>query len=584
MEAFDKIVNTLYKLVWEFPSVMPYMVLLLLGTGVFMTIRLKFIQIRAFKHSWGVITGMYDDPKDAGDINHFQALTSALSATVGIGNIAGVAIAIHYGGPGALFWMWVTAIFGMTLKFTECTLAMRYREVHEDGSVSGGPFYYIQKGLGGRWKWLAIVVATMTFICSFGTGNANQSFTVADQVRSSFPFVPTWLTGVVTGSLVALVIIGGIKRIGAVTSRLVPIMCVLYVLSALLVLAMNVHEIPHAFALIVSGAFSPQGAVGGFAGSTFMYTLLWGVKRGLFSNEAGQGSAPIAHAAAKTKEPVREGIVALIEPFVDTLTICTMTGLVIVITGTWNEKKQETIPFDVQQEIAIVRSGADILVEGKYSDVDLFEGSFEVRDGVASGVEFFQNEGTVEEARLYWKSGVGDSDEGIAVGDPFSGTIEVALDGGREGQVLAGASADGTPISFALVSSSLVLEGKILQHSSPLTAWAFERGLSPLFPGGRFLVTLAVVLFGVSTAISWSYYGDRAIRFLFGPRMVFPYKIMYCGVYMFAATQPLEAVWTFGDTALGLMAIPNLIAILFLSNVTARLTRDYMSREHVRYR
>jgi len=582
MEFFAQLIDSLYKLVWETPSVMPFMVLLLLGTGVFMTIRLKLIQIRGFRHSWAVIAGIYDDPKDAGDINHFQALTSALSATVGIGNIAGVAIAIHYGGPGALFWMWVTAAFGMTLKFSECTLAMRYRDIHDDGSVSGGPFYYIRKGLGARWKWLAALVATMTFICSFGTGNANQSFTVADQVRSSFPIIPTWLTGVVTGGVVALVILGGIRRIGAVTSRLVPFMCVLYVLGGFVVLVLHAERIPWAFAQIFSGAFSPQGAVGGFAGSTFMYTLLWGVKRGLFSNEAGQGSAPIAHAAAKTKEPVREGIVALIEPFVDTLMICTMTGLVVVVTGVWNEKRPERIPFDAQQKITVLRAGSEIEREAKIRDEDRFEGEFAVVSGIAQGVDFFQNDGTVEDAHILLKSAApaGGTDSG---GTPFDGTFSITKDA-KGNQSFSARGADGREISFATVSADLVLEGAILQHSSPLTAWAFERGLSPLFPGGRFLVTIAVVLFGVSTAISWSYYGDRAIRYLFGPRMVLPYKIVYCGVYMFAATQPLESVWTFGDTALGLMAIPNLIAILFLSNVTVSLTRDYMSRKHQRYR
>ena len=567
----EDIINFLNSLVWSTPSVMPVMVVLLLGTGVFMTIRLKLIQIRQFTHAWGVVRGVYDDPDDQGDINHFQALTSALSATVGIGNIAGVAIAIHYGGPGALFWMWITAALGMSLKFTECTLAMKYRDVHEDGSVSGGPMYYIEKGLGSNWKWLAIIVAAMTFICSFGTGNANQSFTVADQVRSTWG-VPTWLTGVITGGIVAAVILGGIQRIGAVTSRLVPVMCVLYTAGAFTVIVLNAGKIPEAFGLILSGAFSPAGAVGGFAGSTFMYTLLWGAKRGLFSNEAGQGSAPIAHAAAKTKEPVREGVVALIEPFIDTLVICTMTGLVIVLTGTWSEKKAETIPFDEQQKIAVLKSGAEVQIEGKYLDEDRHSGTFDVQDGVPQGIVFFQNDSTVDEARIEWKSGAD-------AGTGFSGTFTVDDEG-----ALTAIAADGKAISFSKIAPDLVLQGNILQHSAPLTAWAFERGLSPLFPGGGLIVTIAVVLFGVSTAIAWSYYGDRAVRYLFGPKLILPYKILYCASFMFAATVPLEAVWTFGDTALGLMAIPNLIAILLLSGVAVKLTNDYTSRQHKRYK
>jgi len=567
------LVDWLNELVWSTPSALPFMVLLLLGTGIYMTLRLRFIQIRQFRHAFNVIRGVYDDPEDEGDINHFQALTSALSATVGIGNIAGVAIAIHYGGPGALFWMWLTAALGMALKYTECTLAMRFRDVHEDGSVSGGPMYYIEKGLGRNWKWLAIIVATMTFVCSFGTGNANQSFTVADMVRSAFA-VPTWITGILAGLIVAAVILGGIKRIGAVTSRLVPVMCCLYVLGALTVIFMNITEVPSALKMIFVGAFSPQGAVGGFAGSTFMATLLWGVKRGLFSNEAGQGSAPIAHAAAKTKEPAREGVVALIEPFIDTLVICTMTGLVIVVTGTWKQKRFETVPFDTQQDVTILAAGAAVQVEGAIRDQDRFTGSFDVRGGVAQGVIFVKNDGIIDDAVLRTRDeAAGTSGEG----DLFDGTFTV-----EDGTSFTAISISGEGISFSKIDPDLSLEGGILQHSAPLTAWAFERGLSPLFPGGGYLVTIAVILFGVSTAISWSYYGDRAVRYLLGPRMILPYKVAYCGAFMFAATIPLEAIWTFGDTALGLMAIPNLIAILFLAGTAKKLTDDYTSREHRR--
>lgn len=576
MDTIESIINTLNSLVWSTPDVMPFMVLLLLGTGVFMTVRLKFIQIRQFKHAFGVIRGVYDNPDDAGDINHFQALTSALSATVGIGNIAGVAIAIHYGGPGALFWMWVTAVFGMALKYTECTLAVKFRDVHEDGSVSGGPMYYIEKGLGKNWKWLAIIVALMTFVCSFGTGNANQSWTVADMVSSAMS-VPTWLTGVVTGFLVAAVIIGGIKRIGYVTSRLVPAMCVLYVVGALIVIAMNASQIPAAFGLIFKGAFTPMGAVGGFAGSTFLYTLLWGVKRGLFSNEAGQGSAPIAHAAAKTDEPSREGVVALVEPFIDTLVICTMTGLVIITTGCWNEKRAETRPFDTQQAITIVNDGAQVLVKGELEEGGTFTGDFAVEGGVPQGVAFFKDEAIVEGVEIFWRGETTDDDR--AQPRPFDGIFSVD----EAGNLTAKAS-DGAAVSFSKIAPDLAIAGDFLQTAAPLTAWAFERGLSPLFPGGGFIVTIAVILFGVSTAISWSYYGDRAVRYLFGPRWIMPYKIAYCAAFMFAATVPLEAVWTFGDTALGLMAIPNLIAILFLSGLAVKITNEYTSKEHKRYK
>lgn len=254
--------------------------------------------------------GKFDHPDAIGDVNHFQALTTALSATVGIGNIAGVAIAIHYGGPGALFWMWVTAFFGMAVKYTECTLAVKYRIQNSDGSVSGGPMYYIEKGLGEQWKWLAVFFAAMAVICSFLTGNAVQANTVADTMKATF-LIPGWITGLATASVVGFVIVGGIKRIGRVTASLMPVMAIIYVLGALIILLLNVEKVLPAFGTIIEYAFTPKAGAFGIGSGLFLTTLVWGIKRGLFSNEAGQGSAPIAHGAAKTKEPVREGVVAL---------------------------------------------------------------------------------------------------------------------------------------------------------------------------------------------------------------------------------------------------------------------------------
>ncbi len=356
MDAVNNVIQTLSGIVWGWPQIMPLMVVMLLGTGIFITLRLRWIQLFKLKHAWNVIRGKYDNPLDEGDINHFQALSAALSATVGIGNIAGVATAIHYGGPGALFWMWLTAIFGMALKFSEATLAVHYRNINKDGSASGGPMYYIEKGLGPKWKPLALTFATLAVISSFGTGNAIQAFTVSDQILSdfkSFLHAGSWLispvsflgipvepvriiTGLFIATLVALVILGGIKRIGRVTSKLTPAMAGLYVGAALLILTMQWEHILPAFGQIIGQAFVPKAQLVGSAGGgllLFLNTMVWGVKRGLFSNEAGQGSAPIAHAAAKTKEPVREGVVAMLGPLVDTLMICTLTGLVIVVTG-----------------------------------------------------------------------------------------------------------------------------------------------------------------------------------------------------------------------------------------------------------
>ncbi|MDE0474469.1 MAG: amino acid carrier protein, partial [Gammaproteobacteria bacterium] len=287
------------------------MVILLLGVGVFLTLRLGFVQVRRLGHGFAVTSGKYDDPDEPGDVSHFQALTTALSATVGIGNIAGVAIAIHWGGPGALFWMWVTAALGMATKFTEVTLAQKYRQVEKpdhdahkwEGTVSGGPMYYIERGLGARWKWMAVFFAIMLGLTAFLTGNAIQANTVSDSMRTIFG-IPATVSGLVTSGVVALVILGGITRIGRVTGILAPVMAAVYCLGALVILLFNAADIVPALGLIFREAFNPTAGVAGTGVGAFLVTLMWGVRRGLFSNEAGQGSAPIAHAAAKTDEPV----------------------------------------------------------------------------------------------------------------------------------------------------------------------------------------------------------------------------------------------------------------------------------------
>lgn len=564
METLKHAIDFALGIVWNWPPQLPFLVVLLVGTGIFLTIRLRFVQIRKFRHSLEVIAGHYDDPKDEGDISHFQALSAALSATVGIGNIAGVATAIHYGGPGALFWMWVTAVFGMCSKYVECTLSHHYRILHPDGSASGGPMYYIEKGLGSRWKWLGITFAALAVICSFGTGNAIQSFTVADSFRADLG-IPPWITGLITSSLVALVILGGIKRIGLVAGRLAPAMAIIYVTGGLLVLLLNYDQIPATLALIFREAFTPTAGIGGFAGATLSWTLIWGVKRGLFSNEAGQGSAAIAHAAAKTKESVREGTVAMIGPFIDTITICTITGLVICIMGTWHQKKTEKLSFEGRSGITVMKETGEIEINGLVSKDNLFEGTFSVEDGQTVGVFFIRRDATVEQSRILHRD------------EFFTGTFRVS----ENGSVEVITDQRGSPLDVANVH----IEGLMLQHGSPLTAWSFQEGLRPILGGyGNILVTIAVFLFAISTAISWSYYGDRSARYLFGARAVLPYKCVYLIMHYLGAIFSLEVVWGFGDVALGLMAIPNLIAIIALSGTVARLSKEYFSREHPRLR
>ena len=535
METFENIVDTLNDLVWSTPSFFPFMVAVLLSFGIFITLRLGFVQIRYFKHGILTVMGKFDHPDAIGDVNHFQALTTALSATVGIGNIAGVAIAIHYGGPGALFWMWVTAFFGMAVKYTECTLAVKYRIQNSDGSVSGGPMYYIEKGLGEQWKWLAVFFAAMAVICSFLTGNAVQANTVADTMKATF-LIPGWITGLATASLVGFVIVGGIKRIGRVTASLMPLMAIIYVLGALIILLLNVEKVLPAFGTIIEYAFTPKAGAFGIGSGLFLTTLVWGIKRGLFSNEAGQGSAPIAHGAAKTKEPVREGVVALLEPFIDTLVVCTMTGLVIVSTGVWEQKHPTVFTTNALETSFEIDDESTILT---------------ISNGVPVNGDILRNDYSYGE--LYTD---------VDREELFSGQIVVLEDGSVTIQTLTGENLG-------------ELQTSIVENGAPLTALAFEKGLSPLFAGGKYIVTICVILFGVSTAISWSYYGDRSIQYLAGDSSIIYYKMVYLVMHFLGAILALETVWAIGDIALGLMTFPNIIALFALSGVVAKSTKTY---------
>ena len=542
MDLFKQIVDTINDLIWATPSIFPFMVILLLSFGIFITFKLGFIQLKKFPHGVKVVLGYYDSPDDTGDVNHFQALSTALSATVGIGNIAGVAIAIHYGGPGALFWMWVTAILGMAIKYAECTLAVHYREINADGSVSGGPMYYIEKGLGQKWKWLAVTFAIAAVICSFLTGNAVQANTVADTLYSTFYF-PTWATGLISAGLVGIVIIGGIKRIGNVTAKLAPLMALLYVASGLLILIVHYDQVLPSLINIVESAFNPTAGAFGVGSGAFMTTLVWGIKRGLFSNEAGQGSAPIAHAAAKTDEPVREGVVALLEPFIDTLMICTMTGLVIIITNVWQERHFNQFNLN----------GGETKIEWLNNETNIT-----VQDGAIVSGSVVINDFAVDSL--------------FSNGLPVTGMITNTID---KGFVFKSSTTDETEVS--------ALQAKVIENGAPLTALAFESGLSSLFPGGRYIVTLCVLLFGISTSISWSYYGDRSIQYLLGDKSINYYKIVYVAMHFVGAVLALSTVWAIGDIMLGLMALPNIIGLFALSGVVYTLTATYFSKTHERH-
>lgn len=425
----------------------PPMLLLLVGTGVFLTIRLKGLQFRGLWHSlYLALIKRKEDDASEGDITHFQALMTALSATVGTGNIAGVATAIAAGGPGALFWMWITGLVGMATKYSEAVLAVKYREADEYGTMSGGPMYYISKGLG--WKWLGTLFAIFASIAAFGIGNMVQSNSVADAVYTSFNISPT-VTGLVLAVATAMVILGGIKSIGKVTGFLVPAMIVFYMIGASLVMIINYKAIPETFRLVFVHAFSPTAAIGGFVGSLIRDTVRWGVARGVFSNESGLGSAPIAAAAAQTKNPVTQALVSMTQTFIDTIVVCTFTGFAIISTGLWQSGK----------------TGAE------------------------------------------------------------------------------------------------------------LTTLAFNHGL----PGnsGGIIVAIGLILFAYSTMLGWSYYGEKSLEYLLGAKFVIPYRILFCIVVFVGAGVKLDLVWAIADVFNGLMAIPNLIGLLFLSGVIVSETNKY---------
>lgn len=521
----------------DVPEAFPWFVALLLGTGILVTLRLGFIQFRRLRHAFQVIAGHFDDPNEKGDVTHFQALTVALSATVGVGNIAGVALAIHVAGPGALFWMWMTAIFGMALKYVECTLSMRYRIFDEDGEAAGGPMYYIEKGLG--WKWAGMIFALCAVICSFATGNMNQSNTISSVVSERGLLNP-YIVGTVLALMVGFVIIGGVKRIASVTDKLLPSMAAIYFGAALIILILHAGQLPQVIGEIFSNAFNPTSAFGGTAAGAFTATMLYGIKRGLFSNEAGQGSAPIAHASAKTHEPVREGVVAMVGPFIDTLIICSLTGLTLLVTQAWNTKFENG--YSPSRVVAATEIKAGV--------PQAINGPVEFKSGRPMGFVLELNHASIEDARL------------LKEGTLYTGILE-----SRDGLLMVS-------------DESFSIKGKALLNGAPLTSKAFEIGLSKLIPWGSWIVDISVFLFAFSTIIGWSYYGDRSFEYLFGIRYLMIYRILYLIFVFIGAVIALDVVWMFGDIALSLMTIPNLIAIIFLHGKVLEDTKEYFSREH----
>lgn len=525
-----------------------WFVFALLGSGVFFTIYLKFPQIRYFSHAIAVVRGKFDRKGAKGDTSHFQSLTTALSGTVGTGNIAGVAFAIHLGGPAALFWMLVTAALGMTTKFVEVTLSHKYREFAADGTVSGGPMYYMKNKLG--MKWMAGLFAVAAIISSFGTGNMPQVNSIASSLKATFG-IEEIVTGAVLSVLLGLIILGGIKRIAAVTEKLVPMMAVIYVLGALSVIIMNYENIIPSFISIFADVFSGSAASGGFLGATIAYAFNRGVNRGLFSNEAGQGSAPIAHAAAKAEHPVSEGMVAILEPFIDTVIICSITGLTLLSSGVWNEKHVNEFSFaDMVLVEGELNEETDASVLFNYfnskGDINEFSGDLVVTDGIPTGITVLHARSIAEEVTI-------SSGETL-----FTGVLTV--DNGRLQN-----------------PSDYSFRGKSLVHSAPLTAIAFNKGLFGDF--GQYIVAIGLLLFAFSTAISWSYYGGRSVTYLFGVEYVKYYRILYVIGFFLAAIIDTTIIWTFAGIAIALMTIPNLLGIFLLRKDMKKSIEEY--KEHL---
>ncbi len=443
MQQLTQWLHTLNGMVWGVP-----MIVLILGTGFYLQLRLGFMPLRNIGYGFRMIwkSRMVED-KSSGDISPYAALMTALSATVGTGNIAGVATAIAVGGPGALFWMWMTAIVGMATKYAEVVVAVKFREKNANGQWVGGPMYAIKNGLGPKWRWLATAFAVFGGLAGFGIGAMVQANGISSAMQGAFG-LETWVTGLAVAGLTAAVVLGGIKRIGAVAEKLVPSMCIVYIICVLWVLGTYYAQIPAAFALIIEQAFNPTAAVGGFAGSTVLMAIRMGVARGIFSNEAGLGTAGIAQAAGQSKDPVFSGIVGMMGTFIDTIIVCTMTGLAIVVSGVWN-------------------SGA----------------------------------------------------------------------------------------SGALLSTQ-----------------SFEAAM----PGiGKYLLAISLALFAFTTILGWAYYGEKCWTYLVGPVCEKPFRILWVAGVFVGAVVTLDVAWLVADTLNAMMAIPNLISLLMLSPVVAKLTKDY---------
>ncbi|RAP30250.1 hypothetical protein DID78_02615 [Candidatus Marinamargulisbacteria bacterium SCGC AG-343-D04] len=589
-------------MVWNWPVAL----LCLLGC-IYFTFRLGFIQFKCFPHALSLVSGKYDNPEEKGQITHFQALSAALSATIGLGNIAGVAIAIGLGGPGAIFWMWIIGLFGMATKYTECTLGTHYREIEKDSDVvHGGPMYYITKGLGLKFKPLALFYAIAICLASFGAAALFQSNQAAAALHEYY-HVPKLLTGVILFILACTVIIGGIKRIGNVASKIVPGMCVVYIGCALLICILNLHLIPSAIQIILSDAFSGQAAAGGL-----IPVILAGIRRAIFSNEAGLGSAAIAHAAVKTDYPVREGIVASLGPLIDTIIVCTATALVIILSGNYGTHmyqssnsytksfehplyeqqltrhvsvvQKDDLPLDSDPFRSHISGDKALLISGTPSEVPPFS-VFNIKntDNVLR-FSYFKKKGDMSLKILSKTHGLLGEVDSDSVFSNKNITIEHFNKSGLWQSAIIHIHGD-------LPKEDITLQFSANSHD---TQWYIDtiepvRKLSGIalttasfdhfFKGfGSVFITFSVLFFAFSTIITWSYYGETASHFLFGKKSILYYKFLFVVLIIVGSVQPLTNVINFSDLMIGLLVVPNMIALFLLSGKVSHWTKDYFKK------
>jgi AGCS family alanine or glycine:cation symporter len=549
---------------WWFPA-------LLIGTGIFFTIYLGFPQFKYFSSALKIVSGKNNNSESDGETTGFQALTTAMSGAVGTGNIGGVALAIWTGGPAAIFWMWITAIFGMTTKFVEVTLGHKYRTKLNDGSISGGPMYYIEQGLNTNIfginfpaKSVAVLFAFLMMITAIGSGNMPQINNIALVMNTEFS-VPKAFTGLFLGGLLLIIIVGGIQRIASVASKIIPIMGLIYFGGALIILVENYQNIIPSFNAIFAQVFTGSAAMGGFLGASFAMSLKYGVARGLYSNEAGQGSSPIAHASSKNKS-IDQGVVSILEPFIDTIVVCSVTALVILSSGVWTEKFETN--FSKTDMIILDGSYSDELndqnkfiypdqineltkyVQNIESNVNEFNGNLDVLNG-----QIINNEITIIHLRSI-------AEDIVVRGDDknlFTGLL--VIDSGKIDQSK---------------SASVTFEGKSLVSSAELTAKAFSKGILGEY-GGK-LVAIALLLFAFSTSITWCYYGDRSTAYIFGEKGVIWYRYFYVICFILAAVIDTTVVWNIAYVVVALVSIPNLLAMFALRHEMKSLSDNFEAK------